>query len=139
MKSREREKRLREEKEEKEDKCEVGKREMINSLTMSKIFKSNQCPNPVKCNVFCYFSLGIVKLSQLTDRSTYSSIQQIFLTNAYEDSHGGITRKHVTISFSKKKKEVVPQNHQSSNYRVTFPDFLVVHKVSGDTIQQPTF
>lgn len=55
VKSRESEKNIERRKEEQVDKCDIGKRGMINSLTMSKIFKSNQCSNSVKFNAFCYF------------------------------------------------------------------------------------
>lgn len=61
------EKVLRKEKEENEDKHEVGEREVMNFLTVKSLNQTNQCSNPVRFNVFCYFLLGIVKLSHLTD------------------------------------------------------------------------
>lgn len=49
--------------------------EFLNCL---KIFESKQCSNTVKFYVFCYFLLGLLKLSQLTDWATHSSVWQIF-------------------------------------------------------------
>lgn len=46
------------EKDEKEDKCEVGEREMMNSLRVSKIFESNQWSHPVRFHVFACFFAG---------------------------------------------------------------------------------